>query len=92
MASDSKLILPLLQVEENDLNEATGNVYNRKNTSNKTTTFNNILRLLSQLPKEKLQALVARYSLDMQLFGYKFNTTSLEASCEIRRSDGTFCC
>ena len=92
MISDSRLIFSQLKLDEDALNESSGNVYNKENLSNAEKSFKNILTPLSQVTSPKLQALVDRYAFDMELFGYKFNTTTFEASCEIRRTDGTFCC
>ena len=90
MEHDSRLVLPALNVDENTLNKATGNVYSK--VSNDQPSFEEILEPLSQLSTSLLQALVDRYALDLELFGYKLDTRTLKASCEIRREDGTLCC
>ena len=93
MASDAQLILPLIGADQQVLNDVTSNVIMTV-PSNKTTSanFKSNLDKLSELPSHILKALLRKYELDMRLFGYKFDVTSLTTSCAVRTKDGKVCC
>ena len=93
MASDAQLILPLIGADQQVLNDVTSNVI-MSVPSNKTAsaTFKSNLDKLSELPSHILKALLRKYELDMRLFGYNFDVTSLTTSCSINTQYGKFCC
>ena len=93
MASDAQLILPLIGADQQVLNDVTSNVI-MSVPSNKTASanFKSNLDKLSELPSHILKALLRKYELDMRLFGYKFDVTSLTTSCAVHTKDGKVCC
>ena len=93
MSKDSGYILPLIGADEDVLNDVTDNVIMSAKTSPKSTSFKSkYLEEFKEIPEEYIAAILKRYSLDFELFGYKFDSKTLTTSCQIQTEDGDFCC
>ena len=93
ISKDSSLVFPLIGADEHLLNNVTDNVIMSAKTSPKNTSFKSkYLEEFKEIPKEYIAAILKRYSLDLELFGYKFDPKTLTTSCQIQTEDGDYCC
>ena len=93
MYTDSSHILPLIGADNHVLDDLTNNVIMSTKQSQKYTLFKEKpLEEFKDIPAKYIYFILKRYSLDMELFGYKFDEKTLKASCQIQTEDGDFCC
>ena len=91
MTSDSNLILRLIGTNQSELQQVTTNRIMTKQDSN-SPKFTRNLAKFQELSGKQLQLLLEMYNVDMQLFGYNFDLKTMNASCAVKKPDGTFCC
>ena len=89
MFDDVKHISSLIGQDSNSVADVRLNVVTSDNSK---SSASKLLPVLSGVSSESLRDLIDIYSLDMKLFGYKFDVTTFKASCEIHIGRDHYCC
>ena len=101
MNDDASLILPLLGRNSSALGKSEKNVIGAR-FENKTKTMNEVIEinpigvktiaLFEQISSASKAKLKRRYSKELSLFGYGFNTKRNTVTCAVKGFNNTICC